>query len=546
MIDDKNNIKTQRDRFLAFSFASSDLFVEVAEDGLITYALGAAKGLTGVNDESLVGVNWLDLFARIDRPTLVALHAKSRPGQRCGPILVTLDHEYGRNTKAVLTAIRMPESNMFYIALGFTSVLMARTGEMVKITEQKDLLDKETFLHAAQEAMNLARSLNQNIDLTLIDLCDIANFRQRVGKDSWKDFYETIGGFLRSRSIDGQSAAEVAEGRFSILHDKEIDAELLAGQLAEISRQIDPQGIKVEVKSKTVTSELETLSERDTAKALIYTINEFQRKGTELTIETLNTGFKAYVSANAQKVSQFKSIIKQLNFNIYFQPIVDINNGYQATHFEMLSRFLDGGSTMEWVMFGEDIGLAPDFDMAVLERAINYLKYKSSGRRSRFAINISGQSIQNEHFFGKLVDKLISYRNDLADRLIIEITESSRIDNLQKAGHQIDMLRSEGFKVCLDDFGAGSASFQYLQALHVDYLKIDGQYTRRILVSERDSVMVKNLISMCRDLNIQVIAEMVEEEEQLYRLRQLGAEYAQGYLFARPAPKPEYAPPKKL
>jgi EAL domain-containing protein (putative c-di-GMP-specific phosphodiesterase class I) len=542
---DEQNIKEQRDRFLAFSFASSDLFVEVSDEGNITYALGAAKGLTGVEDDTLLGRQWLDLFAKVDRPTLVSLHAKAKPVQRCGPILVTLDKEFGKGRKAVLTAIKMPDSNRFYVTLGFTSVLMARTGEMLKVTEEKDLLDKDTFLRAAQEAMNFARNLNQDIDLTLLDVPEIDEFRQRLGKEGWEDFHNTVGGFLRSRSVDGQSAAEISEGRFSVLHDKEIGAEILAEQLAEIAMQSDPVGNIIEVKSKTVTSELGDLSERDATKALVYTINEFERKGTELTIETLNTGFKAYVSANAQKISQFKSIIKQLHFNMYFQPIVDINNGYEAIHFEMLSRFLDGSSTLEWVMFGEDIGMAPDFDMAVLDRVINYLKYKSSGRRSRFAINISGQSIQNDQFFEKLQEKLASYK-EVSERLIFEITESSQIENLQKVGHNIDILREQGHKVCLDDFGAGSASFQYLQALRVDYLKIDGQYTKRILTSDRDAAMVKSLISMCKDLGIKVIAEMVEEEEQLYRLRHIGAEYAQGYLFARPSPKPEYTPPKKF
>jgi EAL domain-containing protein (putative c-di-GMP-specific phosphodiesterase class I) len=544
MTDDKN-MKEQRDRFLAFSFASSDLFLEISEKGEVTYALGAAKGLTGIDDESLTGIYWLDLFSKMDRPTLVAIYSKAKPVQRCGPLLVTLASRFGDRKKAVLTAIKMPDDERFYITLGFTSVLLAKTGEIMRVSEERDLLDKDTFLHAAKEAMNLARGLNQDVDLTLIDFPDIHNFRKRVGKDNWKNFSELIGGFLRARSVDGISAAQIDEGRYSVLHDKEIEADTLREQIAGIARENDPQEQDIEISSKTVTSELKELTEHETTKALVYTINEFQRKGAELTIETLNTGFEAYVSANAQKISQFKSIIQQLAFNMYFHPIVDLNANYEATHFEILSRFLDGGSTLEWVVFAEDIGMAPDFDMAVLERAINYLKYKSSGRRSRFAINVSGQSIQNEQFFEQLREKL-KIQEGLSERLIFEITESSRIEDLQKVAKYLNILRGDGFKVCLDDFGAGSASFQYLQALEVDFLKIDGEYTRRILTSERDMAMIRSLVSMCRDLEIKVIAEMIEEEEQIYRLRHLGTDYAQGFIFALPTPKPEYTPPKKF
>ena len=99
--------------------------------------------------------------------------------------------------------------------------------------------------------------------------------------------------------------------------------------------------------------------------------------------------------------------------------------------------------------------------------------------------------------------------------------------------------------MCLDDFGAGSASFQYLHRLHVDYVKIDGSYTRKILTSERDAIMVKNLTQMCRDLNIDVIAEMIEQEAQSERMQDLGVQYGQGYLFGKATPKPEYDNQKK-
>lgn len=544
MADDKN-LRKQRDRFLAFSFASSDLFIEVSEDETITYMLGAAKGLTGADDNSIVGTRWLDIFDRIDRPTLIAMHSKAKPAQRCGPILVKIDPQFGKEQKAILTAIKMPESEKFYITLGFTSVLMARTGEIQKVTEDKELLDTATFLHAAQEAMNLAKNLDQDLDLTLIDFSDVEEFKGRVGKDGWNSFFSTVGGLLKSRSVDGMSATEISEGKYGILHDKELNPDVIHEQISEIAKQTDPQGKDIHLQKKTITSDISEISERDATKALVYTINEFERKGTELTIENLNTGFKSYIDANAQKIAQFKDMIRQLSFNLYFQPIVNIDGEYDSHHFELLSRFQDGGSTMEWIMFGEDIGLAPEFDLAVLERVINYVKYKSSGRSSRFAVNISGQSIQNEQFFEKMMEKLNSTPN-LNKRLLFEITESSHIAELDKVGSYLKKLKDEGYETCLDDFGAGSASFQYLQALHVEYVKIDGQYVKRLLTSDRDEAMIKSLISMCKNLDIKVVAEMVENKEQLQKLRDMGADYAQGYLFAKPGPKPEYTPPKKL
>ncbi|MDB5490219.1 MAG: hypothetical protein JWO78_68, partial [Micavibrio sp.] len=136
----------------------------------------------------------------------------------------------------------------------------------------------------------------------------------------------------------------------------------------------------------------------------------------------------------------------------------------------------------------------------------------------------------------------LSMNKELADRIIFEITESNTIKDFDTVNHFIQVLKGDGFKVCLDDFGVGSASFQYLHKLHVDYVKVDGSYTRKILTSDRDAIMVKNLTQMCKDLKTVVIAEMVESREQATLLQSLGIEFGQGYLFGRPSGKPEYTP----
>jgi len=95
-------------------------------------------------------------------------------------------------------------------------------------------------------------------------------------------------------------------------------------------------------------------------------------------------------------------------------------------------------------------------------------------------------------------------------------------------------LRGRGHKVCLDDFGAGAASFSYLQAFLVDYVKIDGAYIGRILANFRDRTIVKAMVQMCSELGISTIAEMIETKEQAGSLIGLGVGYGQGYLYGKP------------
>lgn len=536
-----SKVKAQRDLFMAFAFAASDLFLEVGEDNRIHFALGAAKSLTGIDPQSLRGLDWLDIFTRRDRASIIMMRKRARLAERMGPYLVTLDEKIGNGQRAIVTGIKMPGQPHFYMTLAFSSALMADLAQRQQAADELKLMDKDSFIGTAHEVLNLARDAGSDIDMTLLDIPGADEIRDRVGPEVWDKFTASITELLTTQSLDGTAAAMIAEGRYSVIHDKKIDSDTLRSQIESIAREQDPEGTGFEVTSKTVSADLASLSDREATKALVYTINEFERKGTGLNIETLNAGFNAYVAANAQKIQQFKSMVETLSFDFHFQPVVDLET-LQPIHYEMLSRFRQEGSTQEWVIFGEDIGMAADFDIAVCERAINYLLYKGGTSRTRFAVNLSGQSIQNEQFFKTLFARLTMHR-DLSSRLIFEITESTTITNLDLVNKFIGQMQDTGFQVCLDDFGAGSASFQYLQKLHVDYVKIDGQYTQKMLSSRRDALLIKNLTQMCHDLDIKVIAERVENEAQMHRLREYNIGFGQGFYFGRPGPNPHYNGP---
>ena len=534
-------VKAQRDLFMAFAFAASDLFLEVGTDDRVKFALGAAKTLTGIDAQTLNGCDWLDLFSRRDRPSIIMMRKRARLAERAGPYLVTLDEKLGQGQRAIVTGIKMPGSPHFYMTLAFSSALMAELAERQKAADDLKLQDKDSFIGSAHDVLDMARKAGSDIDMTLLDIPGAEQIRERVGADVWNKFTANITELLTTHSFDGAAAAMIADGRYSVIHDKKIDSDTLRSQIESIAREQDPTGQGFEIVSKTVSADIASLSDREATKALVYTINEFERKGTGLNIETLNAGFNAYVAANAQKIQQFKSMVETLSFDFHFQPVVDLET-QQPIHYEMLSRFRQEGSTQEWIIFGEDIGMAADFDIAVCERAINYLLYKGGTSRTRFAVNLSGQSIQNEQFFKTLYAKLTLHKN-LSSRLIFEITESTTITNLDLVNKFIGQMQDVGFEVCLDDFGAGSASFQYLQKLHVDYVKIDGQYTQKMLSSRRDALLIKNLAQMCHDLDIKVIAERIENAAQAARLREYNIGYGQGFYYGRPGSKPHYDGP---
>ncbi len=134
-------------------------------------------------------------------------------------------------------------------------------------------------------------------------------------------------------------------------------------------------------------------------------------------------------------------------------------------------------------------------------------------------------------------DSLLTILRDhpsIRRRLWFEITESAKVTDLEGTNRLIQNLRTAGHHVCLDDFGTGAAAFQYLRALCVDLVKIDGIYVRDALTTPRDKMFLKAMVSLCRDLGVDVVAEMVEDEQTATFLRDCGVQFAQGFLFGRP------------
>src|SRR5690606_7138657 len=120
-------------------------------------------------------------------------------------------------------------------------------------------------------------------------------------------------------------------------------------------------------------------------------------------------------------------------------------------------------------------------------------------------------------------------------RLMFEVTETARIDDLGRANAFLQDLRRAGHRVCLDDFGSGQASFQYLRSLKVDLVKIDGSYVRNALKTDDDRKFLRAIIQLCNSLGIITVGEMIENEATANFLRSNGVQYGQGYLFGRPS-----------
>lgn len=531
-----SDLKQQRDRFVAFAFAAADLLIEVGADDRIAFAAGAAQRLMGESAQAQIGRSILDLFPVAEHGLLAALLIDRRGQGRFGPLPVQVKRAGIEPGPALLSGCRLPgRGDVLYLTMNQPSV--SRSGD--PYGDQRDetgLLDADGFAKLSAENIKLAQEIGQEVKLTLIDMSGIDQMRAHAGSDPTTTFLKEVGDLLRSRSV-GNTTARLADDKYGLLHDASIDPAGLQQQIAEMAQEAAPTAPALSVAGNTIATE-DGVDETEMARALIYTMTNFVATGSEnFSISSMADAVRSMMDNTLNRVSSFKTTVSNRDMQLRFQPIVDLKRR-EPHHYEVLVRFDGDKSPYELIKFAESMHIVHEMDLAICQSAIDYLETQKSQKGLRLAVNLSAQSLENE-IFASCLQEMLKRHPGLSRRLIFEITESTELQDLEAANKIIQSLRDMGHEMCLDDFGAGFASFQYLHGLHVDYVKLDGKYIRPVLDSPRDRVMLKAMVGLCEDLGIRTVAEMIETETQAGLLGEIGVDFGQGWLFGKPAATPE-------
>lgn len=230
--------------------------------------------------------------------------------------------------------------------------------------------------------------------------------------------------------------------------------------------------------------------------------------------------------------------LKQDRLELHYQPKIDLKTD-SVIGMEALLRWYDPElghiPPDRFIPFAEDCGLINDIGVWVLRKACAQARLwnESHELSLRVAVNISPIHISIGGFVD-MVRGVIAETGIDPNLLEIEITEMSMLDYTEDLIDTIKQLRALGITISLDDFGTGYSSLNYLKKFPVDVLKIDRAFVRDIVPEKSGIAMISAMISLAHALNLQVVAEGVEEEAELNVLREHGCEYVQGYYFSKP------------
>ena len=266
-------------------------------------------------------------------------------------------------------------------------------------------------------------------------------------------------------------------------------------------------------------------------------IDYARKKYESIMVYDQSFNIKESFEENMKWVKKIKTGIANNRFKAFFQPIVCCKTG-EIFKYEALIRYIEEDGTPISPFFFLDIAkrakLYPSIIKVMLKEAFNLIKEQNK----RVSVNISYDDIVNKATVTYVKEQL-EKNKDLIKYLEFEILESEQIDDFNLVEDFIKLVKSQGCKIGVDDFGAGYSNFNMLVKLDIDFVKIDGSLIKDIASNRDIEVIVETIVNFANKVGFDTVAEFVADKEIDDKMKQLEVKYCQGYHYGKPAPKEE-------
>ncbi|MDH3578526.1 MAG: EAL domain-containing protein [Gammaproteobacteria bacterium] len=539
----------------------SEGVITTDNDGRIDYMNLAAETLTGTNRDDAAGHRVGELFTLVDdadrRPLgdpverCLAMRRRVNMGRRA--VMVSSDGEHEHSVEISASPVRGPSNS-----ISGTVVVFHDVGELRGLTRQMSyqathdpltgLINRREFERRLDEAMDTAHSEEAVHIIYYMDLDRFKAVNDSCGHLAGDNMLREVAALIKDQVRDSDFVGRLGGDEFGAL---------LIGCPIQKARQIATDicnavdayrfvwkdkifNIGISVGLVEISHASGTLQDVMSAADSACYMAKQQGRG-QVHVYSARDEAVARERGDIQWLRQLQTALHEDRFELAVQPIIAMSGRAESgPSVEVLIRFNDGHSraknSAEFLRPAERYQMMPQIDRWVINAslaAISSGEIKLPTHRS-CAINLSSQTLGDEAFLGFVVDALD--RSGVSPSTIcFEVTEGAILSNVQHAQRFIEVLHGIGCEFSLDDFGSGLGSFSSLKHLPIDYLKIDGTYTRDLRSDLVNQEMVAAMIKLARTMQFRVVAEQVENQEDFDWLRDIGVDFAQGRFIEAPA-----------
>jgi diguanylate cyclase (GGDEF)-like protein/PAS domain S-box-containing protein len=531
-------------------------------NGTIDYMNEAGEQLIGIARSAGVGKKLLDLIALVDEidrsalgdPVAKCLTERRRINLGRRALLLGKQAEREFSTELTASPIRGPDGQIAGCVIIFHDVTEMR-GLAREMSYQAShdaltgLVNRVEFERRLEAALDSARGEGVGHVVSYLDLDRFKLVNDSCGHIAGDNLLREIAALLKQRIRDSDTVARVGGDEFAMLLagcplDKarqiadDVCTSVAAHQFAWQDRTFNV-GVSiglVEVGKDSGSAE-SVLSSADSA---CYVAKQQGRS--RIHVYSTRDEVLARERGEIQWLQRLQRALKENEFELYVQPIIAVGGrNHSGPAAEVLLRMRDesGKSILPASFLGsaERYQLMSHIDRWVVQTALTAIAggapHLPNGRTC--SINLSGQTLNDVDFLEFVVD-VLDHTGVNPEKICFEVRESAVVSQLDHAQRFIDVLHGIGCRFALDDFGSGIGSFANLKHLALDYLKIDGMYTRDLESGGVNREMVTAMVKLAQTLDFQVVAEQVEDQGSFETLRLLGVDFVQGYIVDRPRP----------
>jgi diguanylate cyclase (GGDEF)-like protein/PAS domain S-box-containing protein len=541
-----------------------DAVISTDPEGVVRFLNPVAERLTGWRAEEAQGQSMHTVFRIIreeDRepvPDLVARCIKEDKviGLCNHTILISRNgQEYSIQDSAA--PIRGPDGKLLGVVVVFTDVtethrLAQEMAHQASHDSLTGLVNRREFERRLQRTLDTTRTDGGEHTLCYLDLDQFKVINDTCGHVAGDELLRQLAPALHDKVRKRDTLARLGGDEFGVLMER---CQIKKGLRVANSLRDAVQGFRFGWEDKsfhigvsigitpiTVATEsvASVLSQADSA---CYAAKD--QGGNRIHVYTVEDTELVRRSGEMEWVRQINQALEENRFHLFCQPIAAIEPGRdEKGHYEILLRMVNEEGTLvlpaEFFPAAERYHLASKIDQWVITTAFEWLRHHPNllDQLSMFSINQSGHSLGDAAFL-EYVNREFEKSGIPGSKICFEITETAAISNFASAGRLITDLKKRGCKFALDDFGSGLCSFAYLRALPVDFLKIDGAFVKDIVDNPVDFSMVRSINDMGHVLGKRTIAECVENQAILDKVREIGVDYAQGYGISEPRPLDE-------